>query len=337
MFRFEHNEFLSLLAMLPILIVLFGWSSRYAKQMLARLGNNAVIAQLIPTQSKFRHGLKFALLLFGIFFLIIGLSNPQWGTKRQKVKSKGVDVFIALDVSESMLAQDIRPNRMLRSREFARDLLAEASGDRVGVVLFACNAYTQVPLTIDYGFADVFLSAANTQLAASQGTSIASAIERTLASFPKEDEEDSSANHKALVIITDGEDHDQLAVEAANAAHEKGLLVFTVGVGKEEGALLPIIVKGRQDYKRDETGNPVRSKLNEALLQQVAEAGGGDYFNLAAGSDEVVKALRERIDVMEKQEREQVTFSDYESHFQFFVAIGLILLLWEFLIAYRRK
>jgi Ca-activated chloride channel family protein len=332
MFRFEHNTYLFFLALIPLLAFFFFIAQRYRKKAMQRFGDARLMERLMPEMSRYKHELKFLLLSFCIATLVVAWANPQWGTKKEKINRKGIDLIIALDISESMLAEDVTPSRLLRARKFAQDLIDQVKGDNVGAVFFACNAYMQVPLTADYAFAEMFISTADPGMAPSQGTAIGEAIDVSARSF-KED----NKNHKALVIISDGEDHDGGAIERAETAHNDGLLIFTVGVGSNEGAFIPIQVQGRSDFKRDETGNPVRSQMNESMLKSVADAGGGVYFNLAAGSEKVAEALRQHIDTIEKQEFEQRVFNEYESYFQWFVGLAIIFLLIEFLLSYRKN
>jgi Ca-activated chloride channel family protein len=332
MFRFEHSTYLLFLALIPLLAIFFFIAQSYRKKAIKRFGDTHLMARLMPEMSKYKHELKFVLLSLCIAALVVAWANPQWGTKKEKVSRKGIDLFIALDISESMLAQDVTPSRLLRARKFGQDLIDKVKGDNVGAIFFACNAYMQVPLTADYAFAEMFISTADPGMAPSQGTAIGEAIDVSARSF-KED----NKNHKALVIISDGEDHDGAAVESAKAAYDDGLLIFTVGVGSPEGAFIPTMVQGRSDFKRDETGNPVRSQLNEEMLKNIASTGGGVYFNLGAGSEQVAEALQQHIDTIEKQEFEQRVFNEYESYFQWFVALAIIFLLIEFLLSYRKN
>ncbi|MCB0650590.1 MAG: VWA domain-containing protein [Saprospiraceae bacterium] len=332
MFRFEHSTYLFFLALIPLLAVFFFIAQRYRKKAIQRFGDSRLMDRLMPERSRYKHELKFLLLSLCIASLVVAWANPQWGTKKEKVNRKGIDLFIALDISESMLAQDVTPSRLLRARKFAQDLIDNVKGDNVGAVFFACNAYMQVPLTADYAFAEMFISTADPGMAPSQGTAIGEAIDVSARSF-KED----NKNHKALIIISDGEDHDGNAIESAKAAHDDGLLIYTVGVGSSDGAFIPIQVQGRSDFKRDESGNPVRSQLNEEMLKNVADAGGGVYFNLAAGSEKVAESLQEHIDAIEKQEFEQRVFNEYESYFQWFVGLAIVFLLAEFLLSYRKN
>jgi Ca-activated chloride channel family protein len=332
MFRFEHPEHLYALLVIPLLILFFVASRLHRRRALSRFGDLQLMSQIAPDMSKYKHTLKFVLLVIGMAILVIGWANPQWGSKKETVTRKGIDLFIALDISQSMLAEDISPSRLERAKRFGQNLVEGLKGENIGVILFACNAYLQVPLTVDYSFADLFLRTANTGMAPSQGTSLAEAIQLAQQSFPEENE-----RNKALVIISDGEEHDGAAAAVAAEAKDNGLTIFTVGIGDPGGSFIPTQVAGRQDYKRDNAGNPIRSSLNEAALQEVAEAGNGIYFNLAGRDQEIIRALRERIDQIEKQEFEQQSFTDYASYFQIFIALGLVLLILEFIISYRKS
>ena len=332
MFRFEHAEHLWALVLIPILLAFYLVARYYKKHLLRKFGSSDLMARLMPSMSNLMHGLKFVFLLTAISLLVISWANPQWGSKKEKVKRKSVDVFIALDISQSMLAQDVPPNRLERAKRFAQDLIVGLKGERLGTIIFAGNAYLQVPLTTDYAAADLFIKSANPNMAPSQGTAIADAIDLAERSF-----EEDNKNHKALIIITDGENHDEEALERAKTANSNGLLIFTVGVGTEEGSFIPTFVGGRSDFKRDETGNPVRTKMNEAMMKDLAEAGDGNYFNLLGGSDRVMEILQGKINAMEKREFEQRVFTEYESYFQYFLGGALLFLLLEFFVSYRKN
>lgn len=332
MFRFEHPEYLYALAVIPLLVFFFFLTRMFRRQSIRRFGDSELVQQLMPDFSDFRQSLKFVLLLLGLTFLIVGWSNPQWGTKKERVKRRSVDVFIALDISQSMLAQDITPSRLERAKRFTQNLIEGLRGERIGSIIFAGNAYIQTPLTTDYAYAALLTRSANPDQAPTQGTAIADAIDLAEQSFEEENK-----NHKALVIITDGENHDEEALQRAGEAHDNGLLIFTVGVGTAEGSFIPIRVGGREDYKRDQNGQPVRTSLNEDLMRELAKAGNGDYFNLDSGSEAVVTALQARIDGIEKREFEQRVFNEYESYFQYFIALALLFFLLEFVLPYRRS
>ncbi len=331
MFRFENIEYLYALVLIPVLIVFFILMRLATRQAIRRFGDHSLTMRLIPHWSKYKHALKFAILMVALFFLIIGWANPQWGSKKEKVKRKSVDVFIALDISQSMLAEDISPNRLERAKNFSRNLVNTLKGERIGIIIFAGNAYLQMPLTTDYAAAELFVRSIHTQLAPTQGTAISEAIDLAERSFEKDNK-----HHKALIIISDGESHDQDAIDRARKAGENGLLVFTVGVGTQEGGYIPTIYAGQRSVKTDNTGNPVRTILNEKMLSDLAKEGQGAYYNLIEG-DKVSSALRESIDRIEKREIEQRSFSEYESYFQYFLAIGLFLLTLEFFISYRKS
>jgi len=332
-FRFENIDYLYALFLIPIFVVLFWLIQRARKNAFAKFGNSTLLSQLMPTYSKYKHTAKFVLLLCGLTFLIVGWANPQWGSKKEKVKRKSVDIFIALDISQSMMAEDILPNRMERARKFSQKLVDKLKGDRLGIILFAGNAYMQMPLTTDYAAAQLFLRSANPSQAPAQGTAISEAIDLAEQSF-----EEDNKQHKAIIIISDGETHDQDALDRAKTASDNGLLIYSVGVGTASGGFIPTIIGGRSDYKRDKKGNPVKTSLNEGMLQDLANEGSGFYFNLA-GSDveEVSAALRNSIDQMEKREFEARVFNEYESYFQYFIAIAILFLIAEFLLSYRKN
>ncbi|GJM33100.1 MAG: membrane protein [Saprospiraceae bacterium] len=332
MFRFEHSTYLYALAVLPILAAFFSTAWYYRKRAINRFGNPKLMTRIMPEMSRYKHAVKFMLITLALTFLIVGWANPQWGIKKETVPRKGIDLFIALDISQSMLAEDISPSRLIRARRFAQNLVTQLRGENIGVIIFACNAYLQVPLTTDYAFVNMFLGSANPDMANAQGTTISEAIDLAERSFKEENK-----NHKALVIITDGEDHDGTAKARAAEAQENGLMVFTVGVGKAEGSFMPINAGGRSDYKRDNQGNPIRTSLNEAMLMDIAEAGKGNYFNLSAGTDRVVDVLKKQIDAIEKREFEARVFNEYESYFQYFIGLGLLFLIIEFMVAFRKN
>lgn len=332
MFRFEHPEYLYVLAVIPVLILFFVYTWIVRKQALRRFASDHLLGKLIPQMSKYKHTFKFVLILLALCFLAVSLANPQWGTKKEKVTRKSVDIFVALDISQSMLAEDISPSRLERAKRFAQGLIETLRGDRIGTIIFAGNAYLQVPLTTDYAAAQLFIKSANPSMAPTQGTAIVDAIDLAENSFEEENK-----NHKALIIISDGENHDEEALQRAKQANSNGLLIFTVGVGTSEGSFIPINIAGRADYKRDRSGNPVRSQLNEDMLQDLAKAGDGNYFNLLSGSDEVMKALRNGIDRLEKREFEQRVFNEYQSYFQYFLAVVILLITAEFIISYKKS
>jgi len=331
MFRFEHSEYLYALTAIPLLVALYALSQYWRTRALKRMGDAALLARLMPGHSPRRNVTKLVLLLLALSLIIVGWANPQWGNKRESVQRKGIDILLAIDISESMLAQDLPPNRLERVKRFGAELVEQLDGDNIGIILFSCNAYLQAPLTTDYNFIRLFLESAQTDMAASPGTDISAAIDVAEQTFGTENQ-----NHKALVILSDGEDHEGHAPERAQKAAANGLIVMTIGVGTPEGGFIPVQTPfGGVEYKRDASDNPVRTRLEEELMRQIARASNGAYFNLASGSESVISGLRQRIDKIEKRAYEQRPYSDYTSYFQYFIGLGLLLLALEFVIAYQ--
>jgi Ca-activated chloride channel homolog len=332
MLRFEHPEHLYALLLLPLLLLFFwaAWAAR--KRAIRRFGNSRLMQQLMPTVSRYRYYLKFGLLLGAVALLAVGWANPQYGSKLMQYERKSVDIFIAFDLSQSMLAQDITPNRLERTRRFAQNLVQGLRSERLGLIFFAGNAYLQSPITSDYSAIELALRSASSEMIPNQGTAISQAIELADESF-----DEGNTNHKALIVITDGENHDEAAIKQAEAAAENGLIIYTIGIGTSAGSFIPVVRNGREMYKRDRSGQPVRSRLNEKVLRELAKAGSGRYFNLSSGSEEVLSALKERIDRMEKRTLEQRSFSEYESSFQWFIGGALLLLMLEFMLPYRSR
>ena len=332
MFQFEEVQLLYFLGLLPILFLLFWLAQRARKRALARFGHLTVIQQLMPQFSQYKHTVKFVLLLIAIAFLVVAWANPQLGAKKEKVERKSVSIFVALDVSRSMNAEDIAPNRIERAKQLAMSAVRSLRSERLGLIIFAGNAYLQTPLTDDYAAMNIFLSSANTEMVSNQGTAIASAVELAQESF----EVENKAN-KAIIIISDGETHDEEALSQVKAARSDGILTFTVGVGTEEGAPIPTVFGGRENYLYDDTGNLVVSKINEEMLRDIAKAGDGAYYNINSGDEAILEDLRTKIDRMEKQSYEQRVFEEYESYYQIPVALALLLIVFEFMISYRKN
>ncbi len=289
-----------------------------------RLADTNLLERLTIPNIKKIPWLRFGLFTFGMVFGLITLANPQWGRKQQRVKAKASDIVIALDISESMLAKDILPNRMERAKKFAERLIVSLKGERIGLISFAGNAYLQMPLTSDYAAAEIFAKSANPNQAGTQGTAIADAIELASSIFSEDD-----PYQKALIIITDGENHDSEALEQAKLAANKGMFIFTIGVGTTEGELIPVTVNGRTQFKADKNGNPVKTALNKSMIQELAEAGNGKAYFLSQ-SNNIVGDIKSAISKMEKKEIQQSSFTDYQSYFQYFLAVALILFILYF-------
>jgi len=332
MFRFEHIEYLYLLIGLAPLIGLFILFMYWRKKALSRFGENSLIAKLMPAKPRYKHLIKFILLAVAYVLIVFGLANPQLGTKFEKVKRQGVDIIVAIDVSKSMLADDVKPNRLERSVQLVSKLIDKLSSDRVGMIVFAGNAYLQMPVTVDYSAAKLFLKTVNTNTVPTQGTAIGDAIRLSMEAF-KADEK----KFKTLIIISDGENHEGDALKAVDEAVESGVIVHAIGVGSPKGAPIPVKQNGVQvDYKRDKSGNIVLSKLNETMMQQLAAKGNGSYFRLTTGSDEL-EGIFNAIATMEKKDFEEQVVTDYDDHFQYFIMAAFLLLILEFFIAEKRS
>lgn len=331
MFRFEHPNFLYLFLLIPALTVLFVLYLMWRKRALNRFGEASLLKQLMPEYAPGRVIFKFILLAGAFSFLILALANPQTGSKIEKVKRTGIDLMIALDVSNSMLAQDIKPDRLERSKQAISKLIDKLEGDRIGIVIFAGKAYTQLPITTDYAAAKLFLSSISTTSVPTQGTAISQAIELCSAAFNQPN------RNKAILIITDGEDHEGDVLEQTEAAARSGIVIHTVGMGLPDGAPVPVYENGVQiGYKKDREGITVMSRLNETMLQQIASVGNGMYVR-ASNSDAGVQKVFDEISKIEKSEIESRQFSDYEDRFQYMLVPAILLMIFELFIYNRRN
>ncbi|BAX78677.1 vWA domain-containing protein [Labilibaculum antarcticum] len=329
-FRLDHPDLLYLFLILPILGILYWISYSRKKKALAEFGEMNIISQLMPYASFTRPFLKFGILLLALSFIIFGLAGPQFGSKLQTIKRKGVEIIIALDVSNSMMAQDIQPNRLERAKRAVSKMVDKLNNDKIGLVIFAGEAYTQLPITTDYASAKMFLSSISTDIVPIQGTAIGAAINLSVKSFTP----DSEAS-KAIIVITDGENHEDDAIAAAKAALDQGIIVHTIAMGLPEGAPIPVS-PGSRDFKRDEKGNIVISRLDQQMVEQIATAGGGKPV-IANNTTTGLNALFTEINKMNKTELEQRVYAAYDEKFQLFIAIGLLLLFLEFLVLERKN
>lgn len=274
--------------------------------------------------------LRFVLFSLAYALLVLAWANPQIGTRLEDVKRQGVDVIIALDVSNSMRAEDLRPNRLERAKQIISRLIDRLENDRIGLIVFAGQAYVQLPITTDYAAAKLFLSNISTNMIPTQGTAIGTAIQLGLKSYTGNDNK-----HKALIIITDGENHEDDAVEAAREAAAQGVIIHTIGMGSPDGTPIPA-GSGGQDFLRDSEGNTVVTKLDEVTLQKVAAEGRGRYIHSTSG-DDGLDALLTQIGKMEKKTFGTKQFTDYEDRFQYFLGLGLLLLIVESIIGNRKS
>jgi Ca-activated chloride channel homolog len=330
MFRLAHPQFLYLLLLIPLLVLLFVYARQRKKKALSTFGDLNLVMRLVPEYSGTREILKFIIWSVAWSLIVIALADPQTGSKLEKIKRKGVDMVFALDVSNSMLAQDITPNRLERAKQAIIHLLGKLENDRVGLVVFAGKSYIQMPLTTDYSATRLFLSNVSPGMIPVQGTAIGDAIETSASSFGN------TKQSKAIIIITDGENHEDNAVEAAQSIAAKGIRVYTIGIGLPEGAPIPVYSGNTQiGYKKDASGTTVITRINEPMLQEIAKAGRG-IFVRANNSQSGVQEVFDQINKLEKAEYNEAFFSDYEDRFQFFVLAALILILGEVLIAERK-
>ena len=326
MFRFEYSEYLNYLWVVPILITLYVVYLRYRSRQLRNLGEATLLNRLVNSVTPYRAHIRMSLIIVSVLAMILAYANPQWGNKKEKVQAKSSDVFIAIDISQSMMAEDISPNRLERAKRLTQNLITALRGNRIGLIYFAGNAYLQMPLTNDYSAAQMFISSANTNQASTQGTAISEAINLALRAYQED-----KPNQRALIIITDGESHDDDAVQAAKEATEKGMRTYTVGVGTTDGAFVPYKTSSGEQYKRDAGGYPIKSALNTELISDLASAGGGDSYLIGEGN-RIITGLKRAIDQLEKQDVEQRAFTDYASYFQYLLGAALLMLLIEFLI-----
>ena len=333
MLRYENIEYLNLLYGLIPLFLLMVYYSKWKRKAFKSFGEGLVKKGLIPFYSKGRENLKFLLIFLCITSMIIGISNPQIGTKMEEVKREGVDLMIALDLSNSMLAEDIKPNRLERARQAISRLIDKLEGDRIGLIVFAGDAYVQLPITTDYSAAKLFLSTVNTSIIPSQGTAVGKAIDLSIRSFDME-----NGQNKAIIIITDGENHEDDALEQAKLTNEKGVLVHTLGMGLSKGGPIPIYNKYGNNigYRKDKEGNTIISKLNEQMLQEIASAGGGTYVR-ANNTQAGLSALFSEINKMEKKEIGTMVFTDYKDRFQLFLSIAFLLLFFDLILLSRKN
>lgn len=332
MLRIENEIFLYGFLVIPFMSLLFIGLLRWRKRVKQQIGDEALIDQLMPNYSKGTLMLKHIIVLVALIFIVIALANPQLGSKLETVKREGVDLIVAMDVSKSMLAEDVQPSRIERSKLMVSKLIDELRGDRIGIIVYAGQAYTQLPLTTDYAAAKMFLKSVNTDMVPTQGTAIGEAIKMAKSSFKS-----TNKKHQTLVIISDGENHESGALEAVEEMDDEQFTVYTVGIGLPQGDPIPIARKGSAtEFKKDHQGNVVITKLDPTMLQQLAVAGGGDYISGDRIHD-AVEYIREKLDGMERVEVEAKLFTDYEDQFQWFLGIALVLILIEYLIPNQRS
>ena len=329
MFRFEEPTYLYLLLLLPFLAAFYLYSNYRRRKAIRKFGDPVLMAQLMPDVSKYRPDVKFWLVFAAIGLFAVLLARPQFGSKLETVKRQGVEVMIALDISNSMLAQDVQPSRLEKAKRLVAQLVDKMENDKVGMIVFAGDAFTQLPITSDYISAKMFLESINQSLISKQGTAIGAAINLATRSFTPQE-----GVGRAVIVITDGENHEGGAVEAAKAAAEKGIQVSVLGVGMPDGA--PIPVEGTNDFRRDRDGNVVVTRLNEQMCQEIAQAGDGIYVRVD-NSNAAQKVIAQEINKMAKADVETQVYTEFNEQFQAVAWIILLLLLAEMLILERKN
>ena len=329
MFRFADPIYLYLLALIPVLALIRFLTYRNQKKRLRKFGDPRLLRELMPDVSRFRPVVKFWILQGSLALLIVMLARPQFGTKINNEQRVGIETIIAMDISNSMLAEDITPSRLDRCKMMVENLVDHFTNDKIGLIVFAGDAFVQLPITSDYVSAKMFLSSIDPSMMATQGTDIARAIDMAVHSFTQEE-----GIGKAIIVITDGEDHEGGALEATKAAKDAGMRVYVLGVGSTKGS--PIPIPGTGDYMKDNTGNTVMSALNEEMCRQVAQAGGGAYIhveNNSAAQDQ----LDNELDKLAKKETTSTVYSEFDEQFQAVAILALLLIILEICIFDRRN
>jgi Ca-activated chloride channel family protein len=327
MFRFANSEYLYLLLLIPLLVLFYALVARRRRHLLAKFGNLELLKGLMPDFSRGRLRLKFTLYLLAFACVVLAAARPQFGSKLREEKAKGVEMMLVVDVSNSMLAEDFEPNRLERTKYAIGKLFEGLQQERVGLVAFAGEPKVQLPITSDYRMAQAFAKRLSPMLVGEQGTAIGKALQLATLSFSSQSEQS-----RVIVLITDGENHEDDAVEAARVAKEQGIRIYTIGIGTPEGA--PIKIDG--EFVKDENGEMVVSKLNEQMLEQIATSTEGAYVRAtkqSIGLDEIVKSINE----MEKSELSTIRYEEYNEQYQYLLAVALVLLLLDNFILSRRN
>ncbi len=321
-----------LFALAPVLLILYYMMRRWKKRSIQKFGNPILVQRLFPDVSVSRPGIKFWILWSGFILMVVGVCGPLIGSKLEEVKRKGSDIIICMDVSNSMRSEDIRPNRLERSKQAVSRLIDRLEGDRIGIVVFAGDAYMQLPITTDYAAAKLFLSQVEPDIVPKQGTAIGAAIDLASTSFT-----DTIKKHSAIVVITDGENHEDDAVESAKTAAEQGIKVYTIGMGSANGAPIPIYNNGtRVGFRQDNSGATVISKLDQNMLSEIADAGKGRFIQ-ATNSDDGLDLILKELNGLDKKEFKAKMYTDYENQFQYFLAGAFVLLIIDFLLGEKKS
>lgn len=332
MIQLDEKMYFYLLFIIPVIVVLFLLVVIWKKRTQKKFAHTNLLKRLTPDKSYNKGALKLIVFILGLSLLIIGLVNPKIGTKLETVKREGVDIVFAVDVSKSMLAEDIAPNRLEKAKRLVSEIINQLASDRVGIIAYAGQAYPQLPITTDYGAAKMFLQSMNTDMLTSQGTAIDQAIE--LASTYYDDEEQTN---RVLFIISDGEDHSEgTTIDVVEDAVDEGIRIYTIGVGKQKGAPIPIKRNGiLESLKKDNQGETVITRLNENILIDIANEGNGQYID-GSNTDTAVDLIKEELLQMDKKEFEAKQFAEYKDQFQWFIGAALLLLFLDIFILDRK-
>ena len=332
MFRFANPEYLIALWLIPILVVLYVLFNRNRKKLLEKFADKELHKVIMYSFSSIKSKIKFSLILISLALLIMAFANPQVGTKMQEVKQTGIDVYILLDVSRSMAAEDIKPNRLEKAKYQISNLIQKLRGDRIGLIIFSGEAYIQFPLTTDYSAANLFLSAVDFSSVPQPGTAIALAINIAVQSF------DSAATDKAIIIITDGEDHEGNIDKAVEGATDKGIKIYTIGLGSPDGVPIPVYDnRGRETgFKQDNSGQTILTKLNESILKNIANKGNGSYYR-GNNYEDYLDKIYSDLSKLEQAEFGVKKVTDYENRFYYFLIPAILLLLIEIFITDKRS
>lgn len=329
MFRFANIEVLWLGVTIPVFIAAYLWYTGRKKKQLEEFGDPELMEALMPNASRVRPAVKFSILMVALALLIFAAARPQYGQSEHTEKRQGIEAIVALDISNSMLAEDVAPNRLDRAKQMLSKLMDNMVNDKVGLVVFAGEAFVQLPITCDYVSAKMFLNSIKPELIKTQGTAIGSALSTSIRCFGEQSE-----TSRAIILITDGENHEDNAVAVAQKAKEMGIQVLVVGIGKPEGS--PIPLPGTNNFIKDRQGNVVVSKLNEEMCREIAQAGGGIYVR-CDNSNTATKAIQKELNKLATQEIETQVFTDYNEQFQSFALLALLLLVIDFFIFNRKN
>ncbi len=321
MYELEEKEYLYLLIIIPILVVVFLYLQFWKRKKQREFGDLDLVKKLSPEKSIFKPILKFVVLLLALVGLILGLVNPKIGTKMETVKREGIDIVFAVDLSKSMLAEDVAPSRLEKSKQLVSQIINQLGNDRIGIVAYAGNAFPVLPITTDYAVAKMFLQSMNTNMVSSVGTSLDEAIKLSSTYFDK-----NNKTSKLLIMISDGEDHSEGAADAAEEANKLGIKIITIGVGTEKGGPIPIKQNGVvESFKRDQNNEVVITKLNQESLAEIAKATKGGYIN-GSNTKEVLDYIKKALNNIQKTEFESTQMADFQSQFQWFLGIAFALL-----------